>query len=197
MKNVIEMMKAEKPSKSLIYPYHLNIAGKSHIPLPLDSRYIEYRKEWEKNPEEKKVSEFPLHLDIEATGVCNLMCSHCFRHSRRSEIGDMNFEIFKKIIDEGEEYGLYAIDPSWMGESFLHPQIIEMIDYAKSRKVVDVMIHTNGTLVDEKMSKRILNSGLDTIIFSVDAITEATYNTVKVGSDFREVNRNIQYLIFT
>lgn len=189
------MVKTEKKSKSLIYPYHLDIIGKSHVPLSLDSRYLEYRKKWEINPKEKIVSEFPLHLDIEITSDCNLMCSHCFRHSRRSGIGDMDFELFKKVIDEGEKYELCAMDPGWMGESFLHPQVIEMINYAKSKNLLDVMIHTNGTLIDEEISERILESGLDTIIFSVDAVTEETYNRVKYGSDFREVNENIQYLI--
>lgn len=184
-------------TKSFTYSYHLDIIGKNHLPgFNNDSRYIEYRRQWEENPKNQIVSDFPLHLDIEVSGRCNLMCLHCYRFSRRTNIGDMDFDLFKKIIDEGKNNNLCAINPSLMGESFLHPQLMDMVDYAKSNGVLDVIINTNGTLIDKKMSEKILkNGGLDTIIFSVDAITKETYNKIKYGSDFKLVNQNIEYLI--
>jgi radical SAM protein with 4Fe4S-binding SPASM domain len=191
------MVKTSSPKiKSFVYPYHLDVIGRTSIPSSqVDLEFVKYRGQWEMNPRDQVVSDFPLHLDVEATGNCNLMCNHCLRYSRRTTTGDMDMDLFKKIIDEGGEHGLCAVDPSWMGESFLHPGLMDMVDYAKSRGVLDVMVHTNGTLVDEEMSQRIFSSGLDTIIFSIDAVTEDTYNMVKFGSDFKEVNQNIEYLI--
>ena len=190
------MDKRHPRTESLIYSYHLDIAGKTTIPPQhVDPRYIEYRKMWEINPIEQIVSDFPLHLDIEVSGDCNLMCSHCFRFSRRMGTGDMEFDLFKSIINEGAEHNLSAINSHWMGESFLHPNLVEMIQYAKSNGILDIRINTNGTLMDHKLSERILESGLDTIIFSIDAVTEKTYNQIKVGSDFREVNQNVEYFI--
>lgn len=188
-------MKKLHKIKPTIYPHHLDIIGKSKIPSVYSSEYLEYRRKWETNPVERIVSEFPLQLDIESTGRCNLMCRHCYRFSRRTSVGDMDFDLFKRIIDEGHKYGLYAINLTWMGEPFLHEQIIEMINYSKSRGVLDIMIHTNGTLIDEKMSEKILDSGLDTITFSIDAVVEKHYNRIKYGSDFKLVNRNIRRFI--
>lgn len=184
-------------AETFVYAYHLDIIGKSSIPTPrIDPRYVEYRRQWEINPRDKIVSDFPLHLDIESTGRCNLMCNHCFRFSRRTSIGDMDMDLFKKIIDQGAKHGLYAINLSWMGEPFLHPKLTEMLDYAKSKGILDIIINTNGTLVDKKMSERILdNQSLNTIIFSLDSITEEKYNRVKYGSDFKLVNQNILQLI--
>lgn len=184
-------------SETFVYAYHLDVEGKSSIPTSkIDSNYIEYRRQWEMNPRNKIVSDFPLHLDIEPTGRCNLMCKHCYRFSRRTNIDDMDMELFKKIIDEGKKYNLSAINLSWMGEPFLHPKIMEMLDYAKSQKVLDIFINTNGTLIDKEMTKKILDSGsINTIIFSLDSITEEKYNRVKYGSDFKLVNQNINYLI--
>lgn len=188
-------------TKTFVYPYHLDIIGKTNIPtskidLQYMAKYIEYRKQWEMNPKDKIVSQFPLHLNIEVTGRCNLMCRHCLRFSRRTTIGDMDMDTFKKIIDEGVKYNLYAINLSWLGESFLHPRLMEMIDYAKSKEILEIIINTNGTLINKKISKKILDSGkLDTIVFSLDSITEEKYNLIKYGSDFKLVNQNILKLI--
>lgn len=191
--------KKQPQIKSDPYPYHLEIDGKTSIPqLQTNTEYAEYReyrKKWETNPKLGIVSDFPLSLNIEVTGRCNLMCEPCFRYSRRNGIGDMDIGLFEKIIDEGREHNLYSINPSWMGEPFLHPELIEMIKYAKSKKILDIRINTNGTLIDKEMSEKILDSGLDSIIFSVDAITEKTYNKIKCGSDFNLINKNINYLI--
>ncbi|MFA5147151.1 MAG: radical SAM protein [Candidatus Omnitrophota bacterium] len=184
--------------KPLIYPYHWDIIGNDSRPrarAEYDPRFLEYRREWEENPVNYKVSDFPLQLDIEVSGRCNLMCSHCVRHSRRTDIGDIDVELFKKIIDEGSRYGLYAMSPHWLGESFLHPHLIEMIKYAKYKGVVDIRINTNCTLIDEEMANKVLGSGLDTLICSIDAVEEETYNRIKLGSDFSLVNENIERLI--
>ena len=41
--------------------------------------YFEYRKQWVDLPKNKIIRNFPLHLDIETTNVCNLKCPMCAR----------------------------------------------------------------------------------------------------------------------
>ena len=40
-----------------------------------------------------------------------------------------------------------------------------MISYAKKKGVLDVMLHTNGTVMNEKLAEQLVNSGLNRIIF--------------------------------
>lgn len=182
--------------KSPIYPYHWDVIGTDSLPhATVDPMYLEYRKKWEMNPAFGVVSDFPLHLDIEVTGRCNLMCIQCFRHSRRTNVGDMDMELFRRIIDEGIAHGLPSINPSWLGESFMHPRLVDMIRYAHDKGVMDIIINTNGVLVDGATADRILDAGATVIVFSVDAVTEKTYNRVKFGSDFALVNKNIEHLV--
>lgn len=182
--------------KTLIYPYHWDVIGTQRFPgSGYDEKYISYRRQWEQNPIRQLVSEFPLHLDIEVTGRCNLMCTHCVRHSRRTDIGDMEFDLFRRIIDEGAQYGLPAVIPHWLGESFMHPQIIDMIRYAKAKGIMDVRINTNCTLLDEKTIEEIFAAGLDTIVCSIDAVEAETYNRIKVGSEFDLIHDNVSHLI--
>lgn len=182
----------------IVYPYHWDVIGVDSRPRDKDEydpKFLKYREAWEDNPLEFKAADFPLQLDIEVTGRCNLMCAHCVRHSRRTDVGDMDMDLYKRIVDEGVQHGLFAIIPHWLGESFLHPQLMDMIKYAKNNGVLDVRINTNCTLLDEAMANKVLDSGLDTIICSIDAVEEKTYNRIKFGSDFYMVNENIERLI--
>jgi len=51
---------------------------------------------------------FPIFLDIEITSACNLKCPFCATTYRGNKIkkGFREFEILKKIIDEGADNGL-------------------------------------------------------------------------------------------
>ncbi len=104
----------------------------------------------------------------------------------------MKFETFKKIIDEGTEKGLKAINLNNFGESFFNKKLVEMIEYAKSKGVLDVMLHTNGTVMDEILAERIINSGLDRIIFSLDSITKEIYEKIRIGAKFEDTIKNVK-----
>ena len=158
--------------------------------------YKEYRKLWRDTAVKHVATEFPLHLDIEVTSYCNLACPMCPR-THRVALGKwknkmMKFETFKKIIDEGTEKGLKAINLNNFGESFFNKKLVEMIEYAKSKGVLDVMLHTNGTVMDEILAERIINSGLDRIIFSLDSITKEIYEKIRIGAKFEDTIKNVK-----
>ena len=122
---------------------HYNIVKKNvnanYRNLP---EYKEYRNKWRETAVNHVKTEFPLHLDIEVTSYCNLACPMCPR-THRVQLGKwenrmMKLETFKKIIDEGTKRGLKAINLNNFGESFYNKNIIEMIEYAKSKGVIDI-----------------------------------------------------------
>ncbi len=143
----------------------------------------------------KNLPDFPVHLDIEITGRCNLMCLQCFRFSRRTDIGDMKFSLFEKVINESIKYKKPSINLSWLGEPFLHSQVIKMMKFANQRGIENIWLYTNGILVDEKMAYEVLESGLKYIVFSIDAVSKEEYSNTKIGSDLDLVRKNIENLI--
>ena len=66
-----------------------------------------------------------------------------------------------------------------LGEPLLRKDIPEFISYAKEHGVQDVMFHTNGTIMTEELATRLIESGLDRIIFSVDSPDKATYENMR------------------
>ena len=96
------------------------------------------------------VNSEPMTIQIEPTNRCNLNCKQCFRYdlSSKRAVGDMEFEVFKKIIKQFK----YVFDVSLigLGESFLNKNLFRMIDLL-SAKNIDVSLTTNGTVYNEKI----------------------------------------------
>lgn len=138
-----------------------------------------------------KVFSKPLYIQIEPTLKCNLRCKMCYGTYKRRDCKDMDFDDFKKIIDQFPSAA--TIHLQGLGEPFLHKDIFQMIDYIKSKKK-QASLTTNGTLLDEPIVDKILKSGLDFLEFSIDAATAKTYENIRTGANFEDVLSNIRRL---
>ena len=144
-------------------------------------KFKAYRKAWVDHVYESDPGRFPLNLNVEATTRCNLECTFCTHSSlEENQVGDIDLESSKRIIDEAKNFGgLPTINVNGLGEPLLRKDIPEFIGYAKEHGVQDVMFHTNGTIMTEELATRLIESGLDRIIFSVDSPDKATYEKMR------------------
>lgn len=134
---------------------------------------------------------------VELTNYCNLSCSMCY--IQRKSKGWMSIDLFKKIIDELHDLNDPAnmFLPFWKGESLLHPQFDDMIEYfifknKDYRISSNAGIDTNGLLLDNKKIDTFLHSGhFSVITFSVDAFSEKTYKLIR-GGDRNTLYENIK-----
>lgn len=162
-------------------------------------KYREYRKKWTENPKKQIVGSFPIHLDLECTRVCNLRCPMCPRtlkieRGEKLVEGSMNLSLYKTLVDEGAENGLYSIKLNYLGEPLVCKDIIEMVRYAKERGIVDVMFNTNGVLLTEEMSRKLIEAGIDKIFISFDSPSKERYESIRVGARFDKVFNNVKRL---
>jgi len=163
-------------------------------------RYWDYRKAWEKGMTLKEVPEFPLTIDFENLNHCNFACHHCMfsaRHAHpdlKNRVGDkmMDFDLYKRAIDEGSEYGLPAITHGVQCEPLMHPDIVKKVAYADKKGVIDQRIGSNGSLLDTEMAEKLIDSGLSRLEISLDAATPETFKKVRKGKEaiFENIVRN-------
>jgi len=102
---------------------------------------------------------------------------------------NMDFSLFKKIIDESGAY----VNDIWLhmfGEPLLNPKIHEMVRYAK-KFGIEVGLSTNATLLDSRNVAEIMASGLDRIIISLDGATKETYERVRRYGDYEHTLANV------
>lgn len=131
----------------------------------------------------------PRILAIELTNFCNLDCIMCPRRFMKREIGFMEFDLFKKIIDQCK----YQTDFVWLhlfGESLYHPQLDRFIDYC-SRNNVRAGLSTNATILSKDKASMILNSKLDEIYLCLDGCNKEVYEKVRRNADFDKTRANI------
>ena len=55
---------------------------------------------------------------IEPVSACNIRCIMCFQvdesfSNNKDFMGNMDFNLFKKIIDDAESVGIQAVTPYW------------------------------------------------------------------------------------
>ena len=138
---------------------------------------------------------FPTILQMEPTSHCNLRCRVCpvtIGMDRPS--GDMDEGLFKKTVDELVDYLLLILFWDW-GEPFLNPNIYEMIRYARCRGI-KVMSTTNGHLfASGNHARSVVQSGLDVLVFSVDGITQETYQHYRSVGKLESVIEGIRRVV--
>lgn len=158
-----------------------------------EDAFYEYRENWSSYPCAQYVSEYPLSLEFQISDVCNLKCPFCYRGRddyRPDADRFMDFEIFKKAIDEvGGK--VPAIRFNSTGESVLHPHFVEMIKYAKDRGAVEVSFITNSGAISLEMFEKILLAGADWMTVSIDGLYDA-YEKNRYPLRFDETYQRLQ-----
>jgi len=177
---------------------NFHTAGKSTVfDIRRDKAFLEYRRRWFEYPRDFIVGDFPIHLDIESTNVCNLKCPFCavtYKNWGPYRRGFMAMTLFRKIIDEGAANGLYSMKLSLRGEPLLHPKLAEMIKYAKEKGIIDTYFNTNATLLNESSINGLIDAKLDRISISFEGTTKEFYEKCRVGAKFEDVVANVKLL---
>ena len=141
-----------------------------------------------------RVWAYPTHLQVEPTNVCNLRCPLCHIVTDNKSGGFLSLENFKRLIDETGDYLLFLHFWGW-GEPFLNKDFFSMIQYAKN-KGIKIITSTNGHFFEEEENiDRLIDSGLDALVFAVDGIDKGTYETYRKNGDFEKVLRGLQLLV--
>ena len=154
--------------------------GKGHM-----FRFLLNRFRWYLFPRFHYVGRFPDHVDIEATNMCNMKCPMCYRHKMKCKLSLMDMDLYRKIIDECGDNNVYSIRLSWRGEPLMHPDLVEMIRYAKRKGIKEVSFLTNALGLDKRMSRELILSGVDWITVSFDG-TGKTYEEIRYPAKYEE-----------
>lgn len=138
---------------------------------------------------------WPTHLQIEPTSFCNIRCALCpVTEGLERPTGQMSLDTFEKLIDEIGDWVFLILLWDW-GEPFLNPRVYEMIAYAKQRGI-QIISSTNGHLFERKKhAEKLVRSGIDSLIFAVDGITQQTYEHYRQGGDLEKVIAGIKNVV--
>ena len=155
------------------------------------------RVDIEKRIEEKFNNQFTgnfpkKNLLLEVTNVCNNKCIFCANRRMTRPKGSIDFELAKRVLQECYDLGSREVGFYATGEPLLYPRLVELISYAKAIGYEYVYITTNGLLATEDRIKELLDAGLQSIKFSINAINRADYIFIHGVDAFDRVIENLK-----
>jgi len=163
----------------------------------LGKKFENYRNRWDAANRFELETNFPLFLQIETNQICNLRCPSCpigtpEAFTKYISTEKMTWNMFEKIILEGEKYECPSVEPQGTNEPLLDQDLEKQIKFASDHGFLDIMLNTNATLLSESRSRSMLKSGITRIRFSLDAATKETYEKVRLGGKFEVTMKNIE-----
>lgn len=137
------------------------------------------------------LKDFPERITVELTNRCNLECTFCPRHLVDMKLGNMEWGLFAKIVDEAAEHLPMIMPIFFRGESLTHPDIYKMIKYAKGKGVGPIQLASNGFLLNGEAGDKLIEAGVDFISFSLDTIDAEVYKKTRIHSDLNIAMNNV------
>lgn len=137
---------------------------------------------------------YPSHLQIEViNGACTARCSMCTFKSWTRKPNRMSNGMFTAILLKFLPYkqGIDFLSLQGFGESLLDKELPDKVKIAKALDYKSVGFATNCTELTRSLSIKLLDAGLDTLICSIDGSTAKTHESIRVGTNFREVVENV------
>jgi radical SAM protein with 4Fe4S-binding SPASM domain len=131
------------------------------------------------------------NIMVELTNACNLKCYMCNTKDAKREKGYMAMDVYNRIVEEAVRLKARSLILHTVGESLMHPALIEMIKVAKS-KDLNVRLSSNGVLLNSSLAEAIVESGLDQFRFSIEGATRQTYERIRRGANFDDLLNNMK-----
>lgn len=148
------------------------------------------------------------YLVVETTNRCSLACVHCSvsedGHPHHQRTGYLDPAIFEALIADLVAVGgrFDTLIPFWLGEPLLHPHFghlwrLGVRAAARHGTFGKIEVHTNATHLTEDRAKAVLNDAEVPQVwhFSLDAVSQSTYLSVKGRDRVDTVHANIERLL--
>lgn len=138
-----------------------------------------------------ELKKFPNRITLEVTNRCNLGCTFCPRHLVDMNLGNMDWALFQKIVDEAANQLPITLVLFFRGESLIHLELAKMIKYAKTKGIGPIQLASNGFLLTTELGEELIDAGLDFISFSLDTIDKEVYQKTRINSDLQIAMDNV------
>jgi MoaA/NifB/PqqE/SkfB family radical SAM enzyme len=131
----------------------------------------------------------PVCVYLETTNRCNLLCTTCPRTYEELEPpADMSWGLFTSIVDQIPNLQRAVLHG--VGEPMLVKNLPRMVRYLKDRGTY-VLFNTNGTVLNEKNGRALIEAGLDELRVSLDAANAKSFRAIRGKDYFGRILRNV------
>lgn len=141
------------------------------------------------------IKDYPEALQIEVTNRCNLNCQICIRRVWNAELRDLNLDLYEKIAQSAFQH-LKRLILYGFGEPLLNPNFIKFLKIARENlpKDSEIIISTNGSMLNPSLFEKMLSIGIDNISFSIDTADMVKLGRIREGSEPITILNNFRFV---
>jgi hypothetical protein len=133
-------------------------------------------------------------LRIDVTNACNNKCIFCGNRKMSRPISFIRECIVKKALTQGYDMGIKKASFYATGDPFLHPQLSNFVSLAKEIGFEYAFTNTNGANVSREALIKVVESGIDSIAFSINAINSCDYILIHGKDGLDDAMKNLAWL---
>lgn len=134
---------------------------------------------------------YPFYVDVEPNNNCNFKCQHChvtYWDKERIHLDEKSWLHILHQFPYLEEVRLQG-----MGEPLLNKQFISMLNFGEKHGLL-MSFTSNGSLCNQKIAEQLVQLKNTSITFSIDGATAETFESIRIGGKFEQIQKNIQNL---
>jgi cytidyltransferase-like protein len=131
---------------------------------------------------------------IETSNACNHECIFCAHQKMTRKVGKIKPDFVYDILAQAYALGTREVGFYATGEPFLVPELPLYIEKAKEIGYKYTYLTTNGVLATPEKIRTVIDAGLDSIKFSINAPEKKMYKFIHGRDDFDTVMENLRYL---
>ena len=140
-------------------------------------------------------AERPRYIQLETVTKCNAKCPFCPQNEIVRDPARMPAETWQKIVDDTRGWGI-TYRPFLTNEPFVDNRMPEIVRYIKENDpTARVEFNTNGELMTDKLSRDLLEAGVDIMRFSIDGFSRETYEPSRIGINYDKVMERTQIFL--
>ena len=153
-------------------------------------RYLWNRVRWHIYPRLHRAGSYPDHVDLELSAACNMKCPMCYTVTDAFKENvphvNMDFGLFRKIVDELASHGVFSVRLSWRGEPTLNRHFMDCVRYAKQKGIREVDSLTNALKLTPEMFEELVDLQMDWLTISFDGVGQ-TYEEIRAPAKYDDM----------
>ena len=129
-----------------------------------------------------KVNNIPRAITLNYNNICNFKCEFCFSaEADNAHLKEaLDFDTIRRIADEADKLGIWEIVLTG-GELLVQPDNLFRLIAAFDASRFQMVIITNGYLLDEKMAYNLAAAGIDCVGVSLSGMDEREHMRSRGG----------------
>ena len=137
---------------------------------------------------------FPKNMMVELSNACNHACIFCTSPHMTRRIGRIEKDLLVRILGEARAEGVEEVGFYTTGEPFIHKDLATFTAAARDLGFRYIYISTNGALATPERVKPVIDAGMSSIKFSINAGSRETYRLVHGHDDWDKVLAHLRFI---